>query len=506
MLPSTDVARGSGYELVAGNPVNTSVNLQQRIAVVAEMNHANQATSTTPIQVTSRAQAAALYGWGSPIDMALRILLPQSGSGGASTCPVWVYPVAEAVGALANIQTITITGTATAANSIQVLVSGRSFLEGGSYNVAIPFGAAAADVAVAIRNAINAVVGCPYAATSALGVVTLTARWKGLSSADLNLVITGLNPAGLSYVIANPTPGTGAPTNIPTVLAQFANDWNTIVVTGWSLTASHAASIDAQYLTFNGNPDAQTGQWNPLVMRPAQYFIGNCIDSTTTSQDTALTASLNAENSFPGCPTPNSLGMPIEGAANYAVLAANVFNTTPNIDIEAMVLPDMPGIGPNGSAPSQSSSYTLRNALVLLGMSTVIYNNGQYYPQDFITTYAPTGIPNPTWRYSRDVNIDMNVEYKFSNIRKSVIGNKQIAADNDAVNVANVVKPKDVKAALYSFADDLVAQGLITDAAGMKASVTVVINSGNRNRFDISYAYTRSGVTRVVSTVATVNP
>ncbi len=191
---------------------------------------------------------------------------------------------------------------------------------------------------------------------------------------------------------------------------------------------------------------------------------------------------------------------------NYAVVAANVFNNTPNTDIQTLVLPDMPGITPGVAPPLQSGNYTLRNALIPLGMSTAIYNNGQYYPQDFVTTYAPTGIPVPTYRYPRDINIDMNIEYKFSLLQASVIGNKQIAADNDIVSAPNVVKPKDVKAALYQFADDLVNQGFTTDAAGMKASVSVVINAANRNRFDISFGYTRSGVTRVVSNVATVNP
>ena len=504
-LPNTAIARGTGYQLVAANPVNTAINLPQRIAVLAEMNTANQSSPTTPFLATSRAQIAGICGWGSPADIMGRILLPQNG-GGVTGIPVWVYPVAAPVGSVANVQTITVTGTATGGTTLNILVAGRLFLEGGAYLVNITTGMTPTEIATAITNVINATLGCPYTATSAAGVVTLTANWTGVSSADLNIVmVPGTNPAGVSYAVATTVPGTGAPTNIPTVLAQFGVNWNTLVVTPWSITASNTAGLLAQYIAYNGNPNTQTGQWAAMVMTPAQYLVGDCVDSTTSSADTTVTASFLNDLTFPACPTPLSLGLPMEGAANYAVLAANVFNNTPNIDIQTLALPDMPAITPDGANPQQSSNYNLRNALIPLGMSTVIYNNGNYYPQDFVTTYAPIGISTPTWRYPRDINIDMNIEFKFSNLQAFVIGNNQIAADNDVVDAPNVVKPKDIVAALYAFADELVDQGFLTNAAYMKSTVKVIINPTNINRFDISFGYYRSGVVRVVSNVATVN-
>jgi len=505
-LPISDVARGTGYQLIAANPVNSAANLPQRVAVIAEMNDANQSTSTAPVQITSRAQAAALYGWGSPMDIIFRILLPQNG-GGISGIPIYAYPVLAASGAAANVQTITVTGTSSAATTLNILIAGRSFLEGGSYSVNIVSGSTPTVTAAAIAAMINATLGCPFTATASVGVVTLTSNWKGVSAADLNItMVPGANPAGVSYVVATSTAGSGAPSTIPATLAQFGMDWNTLVVTSWSVVASNTASLLAQYIAFNGNPNNETGQWAPMTMRPAQYLVGDCVDSTTSSADTVITAAALNDLTWVACPTPLSLGLPMEGAANYAVLAAQVFNDTPNIDIQTFVLPDMPGIAPGGANPQQSSNYNLRNALVAKGMSTVIYNNGVYYPQDFVGTYAPIGIPVPTYRYPRDINIDMNIEYKFANLQAAVIGNNQIANDVDVVAAPNVVKPKDVLAAIYAFADALVEQGLTTDAVSMKKSAVVTINPANRNRFDISFTYTRSGVVRVVSNVATINP
>jgi len=199
---------------------------------------------------------------------------------------------------------------------------------------------------------------------------------------------------------------------------------------------------------------------------------------------------------------PASLGLPMEAASNYALNFANISDTSPNIDIQGLPLLDMPGPAA-GVSPLQSSNYTLRNALVKMGISTAIYKDNQYYPQDFITTYHPVGENPPSFMYPRDIIIDLNIRYKFANLQDVVILNKQIARDNDNISAANVVKPKDVKVALIQLANDLVDQGFITDAAFMISTISVVINSVNKNRFDISFSYDRSGVVRVISNVAT---
>ena len=313
---------------------------------------------------------------------------------------------------------------------------------------------------------------------------------------------TGTNAAGMSYAIAETVAGAGTP-SVSAALTLFATDWNTIVVDSYGILNT---AVNAQILAYNGNVNNKNGQWDPMVFRPAIYLAGSVTDSTTVSADTAITIAMAKEMSIACCPTPLSLGLPMEGAANYAVAFGNVSNTTPNIDIQGGPLQDMPGILPGGANPSQSSNYTLRNTLLGDGMSTVIYNNGLYYPQDFITTYAPVGETPPAFRYCRNLCIDMNVEYKFDNLKTALISNKQIAADADTVNVPNVVKPKDIKSALFTFSTDLVSSGFTTNAAAMQKSVSVIINPSNADRFDISFTYDRSGVTRVISNVATVNP
>lgn len=581
-LSNSDIARGSGYELDKAIPVNSDENLPQRIAVVAEMNHANQTTALTPTKITSRQQSAALYGWGSPMDMAIRILFPSNG-GGLDGVDVYAYPVVEAGSAAANKQSITASGTATANVTHTLLICGRAFLEGGIYQINIVTGDGPVQIHTKIKNAINAVLGCPVTAadgpntivTTTLGsggtgyvandlftistgttlatgkvltvssgavltysiltgglgysiasgvatVATLgsgtgltinvtvvavgntaaTANWKGATSEAITIhVLTNGNAAGISYAVAEVTAGSGI-ADFTAPLASFQSDWNTIVVDGNGILDTVTNAICN---SVNGNANTRTGKWDPLVFIPAIYIAGNVTDSTTSSADTVITDAMLNEMTLASGSCPNSLGMPIEAAANYALNFANISANNPNVDIQAIPLPDMPGILPGGANPTQSSSYTLRNALIKQGMSTVIYQAGRYYPQDFVTTYHPIGETPPPFSYCRDIMIDANIRFKFNNMQKAVIENKQIAADDDQVNKPNVVKPKDVKAALVKLANSLASQGLITDAKFMISTISVIINTSNKNRFDISFSYDRSGVVRVISNVATVN-
>jgi hypothetical protein len=224
------------------------------------------------------------------------------------------------------------------------------------------------------------------------------------------------------------------------------------------------------------------------------------VDSTVDSADTAITDALLDDMTIATASLPNCLGFPIEAAAAYAVNFANVCDATPNIDIQKKPLVNTPLAS---GTPTQNSDYNLRNALVLLGMSTCELKNGVYYPQDFVTTNHPIGENPVVFKYPRSLFIDFCVKFKFANLMKVTVEGKQIANDNDVVNATNVVKPKDVKSALVGLANDLVSQGFCTKAPFMIQSIQVAINDTNPDRFNIAFSYDRSGVVRIVNTQAT---
>lgn len=492
-----DISRIVGYSIQGGNFSIQSPNLPQRIAIIGEMNTANQSTPLTPVQLTSAQQAGLLYGYGSPIHIVSRILFPSNGAGGVNGIPVWAYPQLAAVSSAANSQSITVTGTATANVTHTVLIGGRALLETGTYDVNIVTGDTATAVATKIKNVILSVLGCPVTANSSAGVVTTVANWTGLTSEGITIsVLTNGNTAGVTYAIAEVAAGSGTPA-ISTALASFGSAWNTLVVNTYGLVSSIITAVN----TFNGNVNAQTGQYAGTIVRPAIYITGSVVDTTTTSADTVITDAQKAEMSIAVAAAPLSLGLPMEAAANAAVLFANLEQNTPNIDIQGLPYPDMP-LPAVGNVPA-TAQYSVRNAVVQMGMSTVDIVSGQYVIQDFVTTYHPIGEIPPQFRYCRDLMDDLNIKFQYYIIQASLIQNKQIANDNDIVNAPNVVKPKDVKAALITFATNLVSQGLTSNAKFMANSIVVTINATNPNRFDITFSYMRSGVVRIVSTTAT---
>ena len=496
-LSNSAIATGNAYQIIKGVPVNNNANLTPAIAVLAEINHANQNAGTTPIQITSLQQVGAKYGYGSPMYMAAANLFPSNG-GGVTGIPVWAFPVLEAGGAAAQTASITVTGTATANVTHTVIVAGRKFVGPQSYNVNIATGDTATAIATKIKNVINAVLGSPVGGTSTTTVITATSKWYGLSAKDLTISVdTNGAAGGVSYAVAYPIAGTGTPDIADTLALMNGIGWFPIGINGWNLTND---TINAALIAFNGNAKTNTGQWNNLVFKPTIWLTGNVIDSTTSSADTAITDALLDDMTIATCSLPKCLGFPIEAAAAYAVNFANVCDATPNIDIQKQALVNTPLAS---GTPTQNSDYNLRNALVLMGMSTCELVKGVYYPQDFVTTYHPVGETPAVFRYPRSLNIDFNVKFKFANLMKVTVEGKQIANDSDLVNATNVVKPKDVKSGLVTLANDLVSQGFCTLAPFMIASIQVAVNGTNPDRFDIAFSYDRSGVVRIINTEAT---
>ena len=155
------VSRILGYNLTTGTFANTTPNLPQRIAILGEANAANQSTlNLNPKVITSAQQAGELYGFGSPIYAAMRILRPVSG-GGVGSVETVVYPQAEGGSAVAKVISITVTGTATGNATHNVVIGGRYSLDGESYSYAVVEGDTPTIIAAKIKDAINAVIGSP---------------------------------------------------------------------------------------------------------------------------------------------------------------------------------------------------------------------------------------------------------------------------------------------------------------------------------------------------------
>lgn len=485
------VSRITGYVVTKGNFNNVTPNLPQRVAIIGEANVANQAgLSLDPIEVTTAQQAGDLFGYGSPIHMAFRILRPASGSG-IGGIPTVVYPQAEPGGAVAKEFTITVTGSATGNQVHTVKVAGRTNLDGVAYSVNVVDLDTPTLIAAKIADAVNAVIGSPFIATSLVGVVTVVSKWKGLTADDLNIEMDNNGSGvGVTYATVSTVTGAGTP-SVAAALALFGNDWNTVVLNTYGLETTTMTALEST----NGIPDpnAPTGRYSGIIFKP---FIA--ISGSTADEDTTITDARLLDVTIAVAPAPLSLGHPLEAAANMTLLYARIEQDTPHLDVAGRTYSDMPTPASIGTM----ADYINRDAYVKKGNSTVDLVTGKYEVQDFVTTYHPIGEVPPQFRYCRNLMLDFNVRFGYFLLEEINVVDHVIAANDDIINVSGFIKPKQWKAILATYAVDLSKRALITEPDFMKDSTEVGLGDTNPDRLETFFRYKRSSFVRIASTTA----
>lgn len=485
------VERVVGYKLTKGNFSNTTPNLPQRIAILAEANTANQGSlSTDATEITTAQQAGELYGYGSPIYNIMRILRPVSG-GGIGGIPTIVYAQAEAVGATAAVRDLTPVGTATGNGTHTVVINGRGSVDGEKYDFTIASGDTPAAIVTKIITAVNNVLGAPVIATNGTGKVTLTAKWAGLTSEDLDVSVeTNGVDVGVTYAVVSAATGAGSP-SVTAALNTFGEDWNTFVINSYGSVAF--ADLEA----FNGvsDPTLPTGRYQGIIMKPFVALYGD-----TTDDPSVLTSARKNEMTNAACPAPFSKGWDYEAAANGVLIAARIAQDTPHLDSNGKTYADMP-IPADGNIGSMVS-YDFRDSIVKKGSSTVTLNAGRYQIESLVTTYHPDGEIPPQFRYVRNLMLDFNVRFTYYLLEQINVVDKAIAADDDVVSVSGVIKPKSWKQIVDNMLTDLGKRSLIADVSFAQESIEVGISTINPDRLETFFKYKRTGVARISSTTA----
>tara|TARA_R110002167_G_scaffold248456_1_gene454462 strand:+ start:3980 stop:5503 length:1524 start_codon:yes stop_codon:yes gene_type:complete len=489
------ISRVTGYVVTGGDFSEVSPNLPQRIAIIGEGNTANQGTMPlVATEITSAQEAGEKFGWGSPIYNMMRILRPTN-SDGVGGIPTIVYPQVEGAN-VANEHTITVVGTATLNATHTVKINGRTGVEGENYSFAVLTGETETQIAAKIVDSINNVLGAPVIASSALGVVTLVSKWKGLTSNEINSTIeTADIAAGMTYSVLVTINGTGTP-SVATALTSFGNEWNTIVLNSYGVLAD---SVMDELEAFNGKPDpvTPTGRFVGTIMKPFIALTGSIQDDGFSTDTTETTARRN-QLTIAICPAPASTGLSMEAASNMAVLFARIEQDTPHLDVAGKSYPDMP----TPTSASNMSTYDSRDAFAKAGHSTVDINSGKYEVQDFVTTYHPLGEAVPQYRYCRNLGIDNNIKYGYYLLEQINVVDHAIANNDDVVNASKVIKPKQWIALLNTYADGLAKRALIAEPSFMQNSLNVGLSVSNPDRLETFFRYKRTGFVRIAATTA----
>lgn len=450
--------------------------LPQRIAVIGQGASA-AAYSLDKKQIFSAYEAGETYGFGSPIHLAARQLLPDNGDG-VGTIPVTVYPLRDNESGVAAAGVISPSGTVTKAGAFSVSVNGET---SAAFSLAV--GDTGAAIANKIINAVNGVLSMPVIASLATTTAALTAKWDGTSGNDLLITINGPTDTGVTFGITQPTGGLVNPA-IDGALARIGDVWESMVIN--CLEATDSDALDA----FDVEGE---GRWGALRRKPFIAFTGASFTEVSTA--TAITDTRKTQRTNVLLNNPGSASLPCAIAAGMVAKIALVANSNPARDfgrqVAAYILP---------GADADQWNFAQRDTAVQSGVSTVEVRDDEVNISDTVTMFRPDGDANPAYRFVKDLVKLQNIIYNLSLIFSTAAwdGAPLIPDDQPTVN-PDAKKPKNAVSALYALADSLGADALISDLAYTKAGTAAQINSQNPNRLDVAFPVKLSGNTNIIS-------
>jgi phage tail sheath gpL-like len=450
--------------------------LPQRVAVVGQGSSAS-VYSTTKRQVTSAGAAAALYGYGSPIHLAVLQLLPTNGDG-VGTIPVTIYPLVDDGSGVVATGDITPSGSATAASAYIVRINNID-----SEQFVISVGDSVAAIVTAATAAINATLEMPVIATDGTTEVAVVSKWKGTSANDIVIEIVGSTTLGVSFALTQPVGGLVNP-DVSAAIAQVGDVWESMMLN--CLDVADTATLD-KYSVFG------EGRWGALVRKPIVVFTGNtatAVAAATAVSDARKTDRVNSQLVAPG-----SNDLPLITAARQLARIVKVANNNPPQDYGSQ---DATGLTPG--ADGVQWTFLDRDSAIKKGSSSIQVKDGVVNVSDVVTFYHPTGDPIPAYRYVVDIvklqSIIFNLDLIFAT--KEWDGAPLIPDDQPTVN-RSAKKPKSAVAAVCAMIDSLALNAFISDPETAKANTLAEISAQNPKRLDLSTTVQLSGNSNIIS-------
>lgn len=451
--------------------------LPQRVAVVGQGN-SSAVYSTDKRQVSSAVDAGNLYGFGSPIHLAVSQLFPANGDG-VGTIPVTVYPLEDDGAGVASSGDITPSGAASATISAIVRINNIA-----SEEFVITDGDAVATIVTAMTAAINAVLAMPVLAVDNTTDVGLTSKWQGTSANDIFVEVVESAAPGITFAITPPAGGLVNP-DVDDALNQIGDIWETMVLN--CMDIADTASLD-KYSIFG------EGRWGQLVRKPLIVFSGNT--NTTVAAATAVSDARKTDRTNAQFVAPGSNDLPFVTAARQLARIVVVANNNPPVDYGSQ---DATGLTPG--LDSQQWNFTERDEAIKKGSSGITVKDSVVNIADVVTFYHPDGEPTPAYRYVVDIVKLMQVIFNLDLIFATPEWDgAPLIPDNQATTNRAARKPKDARAAMATMIDSLALNAIISDPSTTKANMTAQINPTNPKRLDNVVPIQLSGNNNIIST------
>lgn len=423
------------------------------------------AAKTTPkeiVQVTSLAQARALFGAGSQLAGQVEAFLASNPSQ-----PLYALPLQDAGTSVAASGTITFVGPASAAGAVYLMVAGRYIAVG------VEATDTAAEIATAVAAAVNAFTDAPVTATALAGAVTFTAKNKGLAGNEIDLRLNHYAgealPTGVTATIVAMAGGAVDP-DLTTegVFGLMANRWFQAL----SMPYTGAANVAAMETEL-------ANRWKANSMTGGVVFLAK------RAAFSALTAYGDARNS-PFSVVADSRGVPTaswEHAAELAGLVALYAAIDPARPLQTLAFT-------HTKAPTQAqeNSYVEAETLLQKGIATATVSQDRTLRiQRVVTTYktSPAGSPDPSYRDVETVYTLQAIRYDWVVYMKNKYPRHKLA--NDGANFGPgqpVITPKTGRAEAVNRFKSWEELGWVEGLEAFKEALVVERNSGDVNRLD----------------------
>lgn len=432
--------------------------MANKVLIIAQKLAGGTAPSLVPQRVFQEAQADQLFGKGS---IAARTYAAFRRADASSEC--WVVGLPDLIAGTAATSTITVTGPATAAGTIALMVAGQK----------VPVGVANASTAdttaAAIAAAVNAKADLPVTAIAAAAVVTLTAKHKGTAGNDIDVRHSHYQgealPAGIGLAFAAVTPGAGDPDYDTVWPALGEVDYRTIIL------AAHSAPVLASI------EEELASRWGPQRMQESFCWTakrGNlaALIAFGPSRNSELVSNIGTGLS----PTP-----PWEWAGAYGGIGGYQTAIDPARPLNTLTLP-----GVLAPAANDRFGRTDREALLRAGIATCIVDaGGNVVLERTITSYQKDAFGQPNTAF-----LDAETVLTLSYIRVAVRARfltkyprHKLARDGTRFGAGQaIVTPSVLRAELVALFRELEEAGLVENLDQFKADLIVEIDAADPNR------------------------
>lgn len=328
---------------------------------------------------------------------------------------LWIIDVPEPSAGVAATATITVTGSAISAGVVSLYIAGKRIQAG------VSAGEAAAAVATSIKAAIDRDTSLPVTAAVAAGVVTITAKWKGLTGNDINLALNYRGvmggeslPNGVNVALTVMSGGAGSP-DLTAAIAAMGDEPFDFIATPWH----ESGSLDVLEAEMN---DA-TGRWSWLRQIYGHLY---CAKRGTLAELSAFGRARNGQHV-------TTLGVePLTPASPYEVAAANCARQAVFIRIDP-ARPTQTG-ELNGLLPAPTGKrFTIAERQVLLssGIATQTVSSGVMMVERAITMYQRNkyGAADNSYLDSETLHTSAYVIRRLRTLVTSKYGRHKLAKD-----------------------------------------------------------------------------